>query len=398
MENLLRNLEKIPELTLAIKFCKETQFRYSDGKYFTKSKEGVVWEEHGSVQKLSDHFAAASRKFLKDTARQLLDSYGNSKVTVPWLLLLSELRKNLDSDRYLDQCIAVLQNLDYFSDNAQFYLGLNRPGLVGTRDGKVINSKGQIVRSDQAISKLSAMSTDASETVTFDFPMNFHLCLAQALFSCPKNERGNRVILQMAGSHRDLVIDWYIRHVAGDYACRVKSVGDIVKSSSRVAFLELPEDAHAADILREIRKMRLACLVIISTDDLTALPVDGYWIPHGLKSHLETPVKQWILEGCKKYSLFESIQSEPVDQLAALLDDFLADQGVAPTQFKSKRRSQRMKLSELADVLQNRARHQNLISLKVQCKELKERLQEREFKFIRPQGMRYFTFQIVEKL
>lgn len=132
-----------------------------------------------------------------------------------------------------------------------------------------------------------------------------HLCLVQGLSSCPKNERGNRVILQMAGPERDTVADWYIQQVAGDYACRVESVGGITRSGCRIAFLELQEDHHAADILQKLRKMKRPCLVVISTDDLTALDVDSFWIPTALKSARKVPVKEWIVDGCKKYSLFK---------------------------------------------------------------------------------------------
>lgn len=393
METLLGNLEKNPEITLAIKFCKETQFRFSNQKYFTKSK-GALWEEHDSVQKISTEFASMSRRFLKETGRQLLDLYGKSKDTVSWLLLLSELRKSLDSDRYLDECISVLQNLDYFCDNAHFYLGVNRAGLIGTQDHKVINPKGQIVRSDQAITKMSAIHTEKSDTVLFDFPSKFVMCLTQALFGCPKTKCGDRVILQIAGRERESVIDWYIKNVAGDYAHKVKSVGDIAKLGCRIAFLELPDDSHAADILRDIRKMKQSCLVVISTSDITALNVDSFWIPNGLKSALGVPVKQWIIDGCKKYSIFEFVSSESPDQVSELLHKFLADQGIVPTNVRSKTKSNRMKLSELADVLQNRARHLGMISLKVRCKRLKELLAQQHFRFVRPQGTLYFTFRI----
>ena len=392
MEILLKNLEDYSELTLAIKFCKETQFRYSNGKYFTKSN---VWEEHDSIQRLSTEFAASSRKFLKETARQWLGTHMDGQDTVHGILLLAELCKKLHSDQYINQCIAMLQNLDYFCDNAQFYLGVNQPGLIRTRDQKVMNPKCQIVQSDQPITKSCAMDSEKPEEMMYDFPRNFRQSLAQGLFSCPKNERGERVILQMAGPHRHKVIDWFVKAVAGEYACRANSVGNINRSNCRIAFLELGEDNHAADILRALKKTALQpCLVVISTDDMTALDVDSFWEPLGLRSYLETPVKEWLKEGCSEYSVFHCIHSEPEDQVSELLNKFLKDQCILPTQHTAKNQSSRMKVSELADILQNRARHKGMMSLKVRCKELKERLKARHFHMVRPQGTSYFTYKV----
>ena len=87
----------------------------------------------------------------------------------------------------------------YFCDHAQFYRGVNRPGLIRTRDQKIMNPKCQIVQSDQPITKSCAMDTEEPEEMMSDFPMNFRQCLAQGLFSCPKNDHGQRVVLQMAG-------------------------------------------------------------------------------------------------------------------------------------------------------------------------------------------------------
>ena len=392
MEILLNNLEEHAELTLAIKFCKETQFRYSNGKYFTKSN---VWEEHDSIQRLSTEFAASSKKFLKETARQLLGTHMDGQDTVHGILLLAELRKKLHSDQYLNQCIAMLHNLDYFCDNAQFYLGVNQPGLIRTRDQKVMNPKCQLFQSDQPITKSTAIDTEKPEEMMYDLPMNFRLCLAQGLFSCPKNERGERAILQMAGPHRHKVIDWYVKSVAGEYACRVNSVGDINRLDCRIAFLELQEDHHPADILRALRKTTMRpCLVVISTDDRTAFDVDSFWIPHGLRSYLEKPVKEWLKDGCSKYNVFHCIHSEPEDQVSELLNEFLKDRGISPTQHKAKNRSSRMKVSELADILQNRARHEGMMSLKVRCKDLREQLEKRDFHMVRPQGTKYFTYKV----
>ena len=104
--------------------------------------------------------------------------------------------------------------------------------------------------------------------------------------------------------HRHKVIDCFVKSVAGEHACRLSSVGDINRLDCQIAFLELEEDHHAAEILQALKKTALQpCLVVISTDDMTALDVDSFWIPHELRSYLEKPVKEWLKEGCSKYGV-----------------------------------------------------------------------------------------------
>ena len=259
-----------------------------------------------------------------------------------------------------------------------------------------MNPKGQLVKKSDSpyyITKTSAIHTERSSTVPFQVPMNFEMALAQGLFSCPKNSRGKPVVLQICGCDRGAFVDWYCRSVAKDYACSVNSISEVRGTGCRIAFLDMGA-RHAADILREMKREQLNVLMVLLTDDLTALDVDGYWQCYKLRPPIETTVKQWVISGCKKYNLFDCIHPEPENQVEHLLDRFLKDQSIQPTRLTSKKKSSRMKLSELVDVLQNRARQLGMVSLQVKHIHLQKMLQQKGFTMIKPHGTRYFTFHI----
>lgn len=441
MKSVLKKLNDAPQQFLSSEFAKLTSARYSDGKWFTYTNNGCVWNV--SAKRPVKLFSKFAQRYLTSIVKQLKHAFkvSRNRQLIAHIRSLTELTKRVkdaQSRQFINECIQCIAEID-FQDHGVFWALTDRPGVIGTQNGVIYDTKTAEFITDPGVAKnlfvtkrsgITSDSLDSSFVQWSAIPIEFHRALGYTVLSgfTPRNKLKQRAVLQIAGEHSMDFVQWFIQSVAGDYACCVKSLNCIPKDlrTIRVLFYELNSlSRHVPTLLRQLRNNTMNLLVVLVTrDDKTCLnDMDGYWITGSQESvapvdESSAPIDsldatpgtgqsaiQFLVAGHTAYvSNNESIKCNdtdtatpivsPLSQVQSLLEEFLNEREI--TRPSAGQPVCRMKVAELTDMIRFRAKKQGFNLLGVYQKDLVKLLRQKNFKIVNPQGTKFFKYNCAE--